>query len=547
MDRGWSARLVPFSHEFVGDGIRKALYVLLGAVGLLVLIACASLSNLLLVRASARAHELAIRTALGASRAQIIRQIVTESLVVTLAGGLLGTLVSLWSVQLMHSLPLPRASEISIDLLVLGLALAMTLLVGVFSGLGQALNASQAKPQNVLKSAGPRAGHRSRLRDTMVVAQLAISLTLLVGVTLLGRSLIRLLHVNPGFNTKGVLTVSLRPGDKEHAVAFYERLTERVATLPGVSGVGLTSSLPLSDDGNTSNNIFPVGPSVMPAGESIQSSWRLVDGGYFNALQIPLLRGRSFAGLSPDEARKSVVLSASLARQLFGDTYPIGRQIDNLKIGGLRLTVIGVAGDVRSQKVGTAPTPTFYWSMHLFLYGPMNLVVHTQPDVANLLPALRQTIEEIDPSVPVFRVHTLEQLRATNLGQERLIFSLLGGFTGIAVLLAALGTYGVVSFTVLQRTREIGIRVAIGAQISDVLRLVLGQGIRLVMPGMVLGLAIAFVSTRVLSRLLYETGTTDAISYMLAVLALGLAAALACWFPARRATKVNPIEALRAE
>jgi putative ABC transport system permease protein len=546
IDRSWRTGIAPLAREIVGPELRTALFVLLGAVALLLLIACANLSNLLLVRASARAHELAIRTALGAGRAEIVRQIVTESLVVTLAGGMIGVLASLWAVDLMHSLPLPRAAEISVDLRVLAASLAATVLAGVFAGLGPALKAARARPQEALKSHGPRAGSRSRLRDSMVVAQLAISLTLLVGATLLGRSFLRLLQVNPGFDPENVLTVSLKPENNERAVSFYEGATERIAALPGVSNVGLINLLPLAG-GNTMNPIFPVGPSPLPAGEPIQASWRLVDGGYFGAMRIPLLRGRTLAGLSPNEARRSTVLSASFAKQLFGDADPIGRQIDSLKIGGDRLTVVGVVTDVRSQSLGSSPGPTFYWSMYRFLYGPMHLVVRSSGDPARLLPSIRTAIKEIDPTVPIFRVRTLKQLRTTSLEQEQFILALLGGFTGMALLLGTLGTYGVIAFAVQQRTQEIGIRIAIGAQAGDILRLVLGQGFRLVALGTAFGVAGALASGRLLSTMLYETGAADPWSYLFATAVLALAAFGASLLPACRATRVDPMVALRAE
>lgn len=545
IERGWRTQLVPLIKDLFASELRTGLLILLGAVGVLLLIACANLSNLLLVRTSARAHELAIRTALGASRGQVVRQIVTESVLVTAAGGLLGVLISLWAVDLMHALPLPRAGDISVDWCVLLAALAATLLTGFFSGLGPALNAAQARPQEALKGRAPRSGHRSRLRDTMVVTQLALSLTLLIGAALLGRSFLRLLQVDPGFNTENTLTVSLRPADSDRAAQFYTRLTDRIAALPGVTQAGAISALPLTE-GNTSLNVFPEGTSIVPAGESIQSSWRLVDSGYFEAMQIPLVRGRTFAGLTPDEARRSVVISTSLARALWGDSDPVGRQLDP---GGNRrfLTVIGVVGEVRSQKLGSAAAPTFYWSMHRFIYGPMHLVVRSSGDPAPLLPAIRAAVKEIDPTVPVIRVRTLDQLRATNLDHERLLVSLLGGFTAIALFLAALGTYGVIAYTVQQRLPEIGIRIAIGAQTGDILRLIIGQGLRLVLFGAVFGVAGALAATRLLSSMLYETGATDPSSYLAATSVLVLTALLACLLPARRATKVDPVVALRAE
>jgi len=545
-DRSWSTEMIPLAREVVGPALRTNLFVLLGAVILLLLIACANLSNLLLVRATGRAHEVAVRTALGASRWRIVRQLVIESLTLTTAGGLLGVLLALWTVNLLQSANLPRAAEISIDVGVLVATCGITLLTGCLAGIGPALKASQSRPQDALKGYSPRSGHRSRLRDTMVVAQLALSLSLLIGASMLVHSFWRLTQVNPGFATKGVVSVAMRPRDGANAVAFYEQVTARVSSLPDVAGVGLVSSLPLGE-GNTSNPVFPVGPTLLAVGQSIQSNWRLVDGGYFDAMQIPLLHGRSFSGLSPDQARNSVVLSASLARTLFGDTDPVSRQIETPSQNSNRLTVIGVAGDVRSDRLGTAPAPTFYWSMHRFIYGPMALVVRTNTSTEPLITAIRNIVKNTDSSVPVFWVRTMNEVRAESLTRERLIASLLSGFAITSLFLAALGTYGVVAFTVQQRTREFGIRIAIGAQARDLLQLVVGQGLRLVGFGVIMGIAGALIASRLLTTLLYETGPTDLLSYLVATTVLALATLLACWLPARRATRVNPIEALRAE
>jgi putative ABC transport system permease protein len=550
-DRGWSTRLVPLAQEVVGDGVRKGLYVLLGAVGVLLLIACANLSNLMLVRASARAHEIAIRTALGASRWRVIRQLVTESLLVTAVGGLAGVLLALWAIDALRALPLPRAVEISLDLRVLAAACATTLLTGLLAGAGPALKASQARPQEALKGRAPRSGHRSPLRDTMVVAQIALSLTLLVGAALLVRSFWRLLQVNPGFNSEGVVTLSLRPTG--NAPRFYDQVHERVAALPGVASVGSISRLPLTA-GSTQNNIFPVGPAAIPPGATVQANWRLIHGDYFSAMQIPLLRGRDFRGLPAPEARTSMVISVALARALWGDEDPIGREID--RAGG-RFKVIGVVGDVRSQQLGVAPKATFYMSIHRFTYGPQTLAVRLAPSTSgaaakpaplgSLVTALRHTIRQIDPNVPIFQVQAMDELRADSLRQERIVITLLGGFAGVALLLSALGTYGVIAFTVQQRTVEIGIRLAIGAQAGDVLRLILGHGARLAALGIVLGVAGALAASRVLATQLYETSTHDLTSYALAAFALAAAALLAAWLPARRATRVDPIRALRSE
>jgi putative ABC transport system permease protein len=380
----------------------------------------------------------------------------------------------------------------------------------------------------------------------MVVAQLALSLSLLIGASILVHSFWRLTKVNPGFATEGVVSVAMRPQDRANAVAFYERVTARVAGLPEVAGVGLVSSLPLGE-GNTSNPVFPVGPALLAVGQSIQSNWRLVDGGYFDTMQIPLLRGRSFAGQTPEQARQSVVLSASLARTLFGEADPVGRQIETPRAGADRLTVIGVVGDVRSNSLNTEPAPTFYWSMHRFIYGPMAMVVRTNKSTEPLIPAIRSIVKDTDPSVPVFWIRTMKDVRAESLSRERLITSLLGGFAITSLMLAALGTYGVVAFTVQRRTREFGIRVAIGAQAGDILQLVVGQCLRLVGFGVIMGVVGALISSRLLTTLLYETGPTDLLSYLVATTVLSLATLVACWLPARRATRISPIEALKAE
>jgi putative ABC transport system permease protein len=395
-----------------------------------------------------------------------------------------------------------------------------------------------------LKGRAPRSGHRSRLRDSMVVTQLALSLTLLVSAALLARSFWRLMQVNPGFDTENVLTLSLRP-NAGNSLAFYEQVAQRVSALPGVRSAGLISRLPLTG-GGTSLNVFPVGPAIIPNDQSIQASWRLIYGDYFATMQIPLLRGQGLESLPPEQARNSIVISASLARALWGDTDPLGRQV-NLGRGNNPLTIVGLVGDVRSARLNVEPRPSYYLSIHRFIYGPMALVVRSSGEMKPLVAALRHLIREIDPTVPLFRIRTMNEQRAESLEQERLLINLLSAFAAVALFLAALGTYGVVAFTVQQRTPEIGIRLAIGAQARDILRLILGQGLRLAAMGLVLGLAGAFAASRLMAALLYETRSTDAASYAIATVALAFAALLASLIPARRATKVDPMIALRAE
>ena len=536
-ERGWRTRLVPLAEDIVGDSLRRTLVVLLGAVALLLLVACANLSNLLLVRASARAFELAVRQALGESRARAIAQLLVESLVVTAAGGALGILIASSSVDALRTLPIARVAEIAVDWRVVAVAVLATVVSGVLAGVGPALRATRVAPQDALQAYAARLAPRSRLRDAMIVAQLGLSLTLLVGAALVARSFWGLLNVDPGFSVDHAVTMAMRPSME--AAPFYEAVGARVRALPGVEEAGFISTLPLGPGGNTSNNVFAAGPSRLGAGQSIQASWRLVDGGYFEAMRIPLLRGRTFDGLAPDEARRSLVLSASLARALFGDDDPVGRQVDP---GGNNrlLRVIGVVGDVRNRQLAADPPPAFYWSFHRFTYGPMRLVVKSRLPAEQIVAAVRREVRAVDPGAPIFQVSTLAAVRAESLSEERLLLRMLWAFAGTALLLAALGTYGVVSFAVQQRTREFGIRLAIGADAARVRALVLRQAMRLILAGAALGLAGALVAGRVVETLLFGVTPFDVASYAAATAALALAVLAAAWWPARRASRVNP-------
>jgi putative ABC transport system permease protein len=540
-ERGWRTRLVPLAEDIVGDSLRRTLVVLLGAVALLLLVACANLSNLMLVRASARGFELAVRQALGESRVRAIAQLLVESLVVTAAGGALGIVIASWSVDALRTLPIARVAEIAVDWRVLAVAVLATVVSGVLAGIGPAIRATRVAPQDALQAHAVRLAPRSWLRDTMIVAQLALSLTLLVGAVLVARSFWSLLRVDPGFSTEGAVTLAMRPAGKPEP--FYAEVGARVRALPGVEEAGFISTLPLGPGGNTSNNVFAAGPSRLAAGQSIQASWRLVDSGYFEAMRIPLLRGRTFEGLTPDEARRSLVLSASLATALFGDDDPVGREVDP---GGNNrlLRVIGVVGDVRNRRLAADPLPAFYWSFHRFTYGPMRLVVKSQLPTDQIVAAVRREVRAVHPGAPIFQVSTLDEVRAESLSEERLLLRMLWAFAGTALLLAALGTYGVVSFAVQQRTREFGIRLAIGADAARVRALVLRQATRLVLAGAVLGLAGALVAGRVVETLLFGVTPFDVASYAAATAALALTVLGAAWWPARRASRVNPLIAL---
>jgi putative ABC transport system permease protein len=540
-ERGWRTRLVPLAEEIVGDSLPRTLVVLLGAVGLLLLVACANLSNLLLVRASSRTFELAVRRALGERRARAIAQLVTESVVVTAAGGALGVLLAAWSVDALRALPMARVAEIAIDPTVLAVAVAATLLSGVAAGLGPAWRATSVSPQQALQANSARLAPRSRLRDGLIVAQLALSLTLLVGAVLVARSFWGLLQVDPGFSTERAVTLAVRPS--VDAQPFYEEVAARVRALPGVEAAGLISTLPLGPGGNTSLNVFAAGPSRLAAGQSVQASWRLVGGGYFDAMRIPLRRGQGFEGLAPDEAARSVVISASLARALWGTEDVVGREI---RPGGgpRRVRVIGVVGDVRNRRLGVEPRPAFYWSFHRFVYGPMRIVVRSGLETDAVIAAVRREIRSLDPAAPIFQVATLDSIRADSLAEERLLLWMLWAFAGTALLLAALGTYGVVAYAVQQRTREFGIRMAVGADAGDVRRLVLRQALGLVAAGACIGLAGAAASGRLVETLLFGVSPLDWPSFAVATAALALAVLAAAWWPARRAGRLNPVVAI---
>ncbi len=540
-ERGWRTRLVPLADDIVGESLRRTLVVLLGAVGLLLLVACANLSNLLLVRATARGFDLAVRRALGESRGRAIGQLLVESLVVTAIGGAFGILLASWSVDALRTLPIPRMAEIAVDPRVLAVAVAATLMCGILAGVGPAIRASQVAPQEALQSQATRLAPRSRLRDGMIVAQLALSLTLLVGAALVARSFWGLLNVDPGFSVDHVVTMAMRPSMEPQP--FYEQVGARIRALPGVEDAGFISTLPLGPGGNTSNNVFAAGPSRLAAGQSIQASWRLVDEGYFATMRIPLRRGRTFDGLTPDEARRSIVLSASLATALFGTDDPVGRQVDP---GGNNrlLRVIGVVGDVRNRRLGADPLPAFYWSFHRFTYGPMRLVVKSQRPTAQIVAAVRREVRAVDAAAPIFQVWTLDEVRAESLSEERLLLAMLWAFAGVALLLAGLGTYGVVAFAVQQRTREFGIRLAIGADAGRVRALVLRQALVLVAAGAVLGLGGALLAGRVVETLLFGVTPFDPVSYGAATATLAAAVLAAAWWPARRASRVSPLIAL---
>ncbi len=550
---GWSTRMIALREQMVGN-MRLTLWVLFGAVGFVLLIACANVANLLLARAASRQKEIAVRLALGAGRGRIARQMLTESLMLSLLGATLGVLLALWGVDALVKLAadnLPLTAQVSIDFNVLVFTLLLATLTGVSFGLAPAYQASQQKLHDALKDGG-RGGteglRRNRARGALVVAECAVAVVLLAGAGLLLRSFWQLLQVQPGFAAKNLLTMRVDVArDKADTPGlttnFYEQVQQRLAALPGVEAVGMTTELPLS--GQPNDMPFTIeGRPPLAAREEVWADFRRVNHDFFRAMQIPLLRGRHFTAAEVRQNSKVVIVSAELARRYFPHEDPLGKGLLPEFVGE-RYEIIGIVGDVRHRALNDELFQTMY--LPSLEEGWKNIVIRAHGDLATLASAARREIHSVDAYQPIAKVRTMEQIVAASTTDSRFRALLLGLFAAVALLLSAVGIYGVMAYSVTQRTPEIGIRVALGAQASDVLRLIVGQGLKLALLGVAIGLAGAFGLTRLLSNLLFGVTASDPLTFgVIAVLLLAVAW-LACWIPARRATKVDPMIALRTE
>ena len=560
-DPGHGVRIISLRASVVGD-VKTALLVLFGAVGFVLLIACANVANLLLARAAARHREMAIRVALGAGRWHLVRQSLTESLLLSAAGGALGLLLATWAIRwLVPHLPdqFPRASEIGVNVAVLGFACFTSLLAGVLFGLVPAVQSPKTDVNDALKAGGKGddAG-RGKARRVLVVAEVALSLMLLMGAGLMLKSFWRLVHVDPGFEPDNLLTMNVslpntkyQPGSQSVA-NFFRQLQTRLASFPGVESVSGVSRLPVS--GSAPRGELMIEGHPFAQGEAPPVGFRRILPNYFHTMGIPVLQGRDFdnrdgSGGQPDV----IIVNRKLAERFWPNGDALGKR---LRLGaGQRmpgavepwLTIIGVVGDVRDTGLDAEPDLVTYEPHAKRAWSVMTLVVRTHADPASVAPALHDELRKAEPQIMFERVSTMASLIHDSIAPQRMNLALLAAFAVAALLLAVVGVYGVVSYLVTLRTREIGIRVALGAQVGDVIRLVLGQGTRLVVTGVAIGLVGSFGVTRLLTKLLYGVSPTDAVTFVAVSLFLTASALVACLVPAARAAKVDPVIAIRYE
>jgi predicted permease len=548
--KGWSVGLFPLQEDLTGD-VRPTLRVLLATVGLVLLIACANVSNLLLARGNARARELAIRAALGARAGRIVRQLLSESLLLALAGGALGLLLAVFGIKLLAGMvmgQLPQMLRPELDLNVLAFSILIACGCGLLFGLLPALRASRPDLNHVLKETerGAQSAAKRRSQSLLVVAEFAFTLVLLVGAGLFLRSFVRLLETDPGFNPKHVLAFDLSfPKTKypkaEDQQRFLKELTGRIAALPGVEAVGAATTLPLSNRGR--------GGSVRrldkPASNEYGVRDDFVSGAYFSALQIKLLRGRAITEADNlPTAPRVLVIDAKIARDLYPDEDPLGKPIN---YGDQSWEIVGVAAPIRHSSLSDDPNPRIYGPRAHFSYPTAGMVARSALPLASLTEAVRKAILVADPDQPIANVRTLEEAVHKSLAQQRTTLILLGLFAVVAISLACIGIYGVMSYSVGQRAREISIRLALGAQRREIIRLVLTGGMKPALAGIVIGLGAAFALSRMVEKLLFEVKTHDPLVFIASVCLLALVAALSIYLPARRAARLDLMAALRSE
>src|SRR3954447_22332848 len=553
--KGWGIFMMPVQDYQVRD-VRPVLYTLLGAVGCVLLIACANLANLLLARATARHREISIRAALGAGRARLVRQLLTESVVLAICGGAAGVILAKWGLDALLVLApanLPRSGEIHLDAGILLFALGLSIVTGLLFGIAPAWLAARADVNEALKQGtrgSTEGGARGRLRSALVVVEVTLALVLLGSAGLLARSFMQLAQVDPGFIPENatLLRLSLpqrKYPEREQQTAFATALLERVKGLPGVQAVGITHSMPLVGDYVLGFNIEgrpPIDPSDLPS-----TNYYAVTPDYFRAMGIRLVRGRLFTPQDDAKAPRVCIINETLARQFFPNEDPIGKRMNITNGPDAWREIVGIVGDIKQYGVDKATSSQGYEPFAQVPFSSMNVVIRTKGSPAAVLGSLRPAVYAIDKDQPVGIIRPLEEIMTESIARQRFAMTLLTVFSAVALVIAAVGIYGVMAYNVVQRTGEFGIRMALGAQQRDVLQLVLTQGGKLIGLGLAIGLLATLAASRAMGSMLFNTSAYDPLTLSSITLLLGAVALIACFFPANRATKVDPIEALRTE
>jgi putative ABC transport system permease protein len=542
---GWTIRVVAIQEQVVG-AIRPVLLILMGAVMLVLLIACGNVAGLMLARGVGRQQEIAIRAALGAGKVRLIRQLLTESLMLSVLGGSLGLILAAWGIrglQVLQPSGLPRLEDISINTAVLGFSIGLLLVTTLIFGLVPAWQSARVSFQEALKQGSPSTTRRTRSLDILVIGEVALSLVLLVGAGLLIRSFVRLISVDPGFEPSKVVSMQLslpayKYKNEDQQVGFYGKLLEQASALPDVEAAGLVNALPLS--GDDSKNSFAI-----EGRDSHDESWaslRTVSTDYFHAMGIPIISGRPFSESDDAHAPPVVIINRAMANRYWSGEEAVGKR---LLFGSEAVTIVGVVGDVRHENLETPAEPETYIPWLQAPSSVMTLVVRARTSPVDAIPRMRELVASIDKDQAIENVRTMEQWVSHSLEQRRSVMTLISLFSLLALVLAAVGIYGVMAHSVTRRTHEIGIRMALGATAGSVMKMVVGHGMRLMIAGILLGVVAALVLTGLMRSLLFSVGTTDPATFVgTALLLIGVSLA-ACYLPARRATKVDPLVALR--
>jgi putative ABC transport system permease protein len=552
---GWGVRLIELRESMVGE-LRLSLLILLGAVAFVLLIACANVANLLLARAASRQKEIALRTALGASRLRVVRQLLTESVMLSTVSGVLGLALSLWLIKLLIAMTppnTPRIEEIQIDLRVFGFTLAVTVLCGLLFGLFPALQTSRPNLNETLKDSGQRGsetGGRNRVGSLLIVSEIALSFILLAGAGLLIKSFMHLREIDPGFNPDNVLAMrlTLPPGKYplgEPRAQIYKQLIDSVKATPGVQSAGAVLSLPLrADEFNLGRGVIAEGKPLTPQ-EQISALYLATTPDYFQTLQIPLKAGRTFTDQDTLQSTKVAIINEKMARHLWPGENAIGRRFIVWYDEKFYREVVGVVADTKSSLDKEAEYQMYGPLAQDPNWGSVTLAVRTAGDPAALAGSVREAIRAVDKAVPIYRLRTMNEVVSASAAPRRVPMLLLSAFAGVAMLLAMLGIYGVTSYHVTQRTHEIGVRMALGAQIRDVLKLVLQRAMLLAVLGIGIGVAGALALTRYMTTLLFGVKPIDTVTFIAVAIVLAAVVLVACLVPARRAAKIDPLEALK--